>query len=124
MENEYILIINIQSEAKNVFEKALSEEKYNVLENTDLPILLAKKTADKNINLQLEEKVLKLVINIAKEYIGEKSICIDLTKEVKSIMKKAEEYGEVDKERLGNYASWGIKQAIKDAIINSNEKEN
>ena len=111
MENEYILVINIESETKKMYENALEEKGFQIVEHNESQILLAKKTIQ---NTEIEEKILKLAISIAKLYTGRQLIYVDMSKDINEIIKKEQENQENSKP--GIYARWKIGQAIKKAI--------
>ena len=111
MENEYILVINIESETKKMYENALKEKGFQIVDHPENQILLAKKTIQES---DLEEKILKLVISIAKLYTRRQLIYVDMSKDINEIIKKEQENQENNKP--GIYARWKIGQAIKRAI--------
>ena len=122
MENEYILIIDIRSETRKIFEKALLEDKFEMIKSSDEEILLAKKTLNQETDKQLEEQVLRLVLSIARKYKNKGIISLDLSKEINTIIEEKDKDIE-NKFKIGNCERLKIRQAITKAIISKHETE-
>ena len=120
MENEYKLFLNLKDEMKSIYEKNLKNEEYDILINDD-KMLLAKKENDKNINIEHEKQLLKLVESMAKRQSVKGIIYINLTAEINSILQRYKNIENIDYN--DKMVSWPIRQAFTKAIVIREEKK-
>lgn len=120
MENEYKLFLNLKDEMKSIYKKNLKNEEYDILINDD-KMLLAKKENDKNINIEHEKQLLKLVESMAKRQSVKGIIYINLTAEINSILQR---YKDIETINYNDkMVSWPIRQAFTKAIVIREEKK-
>ena len=120
MENEYKLFLNLKDEMKSIYEKNLKNEEYDILINDD-KMLLAKKENDKNINIEHEKQLLKLVESMAKRQSVKGIIYINLTAEINAILQR---YKDIETINYNDkMVSWPIRQAFTKAIVIREEKK-
>lgn len=128
MDNEYILVINAEEQTKKILEKSYKENEYQIFNTSENGIILAKKVFNKDLKYdeKIEEKVLKLVVTIARKYPVKGIITLNMSKEINTIIEEVEENKDQEKYfKLGNHATWRIRQAITKAIVNKyNSEEN
>ena len=84
-------------------------------------ILFVKKINNKNINLLHEKIVLEVAISIARKYIGNGFIHIDISKEVNDILARIKDENKV--KGTDNRITWPLRQAITNAIILKKKNE-
>lgn len=118
MENEYEVISNLNKETKSVYEKHYETENYELLIN-EADLILAKKNLGKEINLEHEKLISKVLVSMLKKYTGHGILYINLTKEFNSILKKLESIPNV--RPSDNAITWPLRQAITKAIVDKNK---
>ena len=92
--------------------------KYDLLKAEDEPIL-AKKIleGDEEAKMTLINANLRLVVNIAKHYVGRGMLFLDLIQEGNlGLMKAVDKFDYTKGYKLSTYATWWIRQAITRAI--------
>ena len=114
MENKYKLLMNLSPELQKVYEKSYKEEKYDILVNED-GIIIAKKENNKDVNVEHEEFVIRVLNSMAKKYKQGGVLYIDISKEINSILKNIKD----DKDMIvaDQRITWPIRQAITKAIV-------
>lgn len=117
MKNKYVILINLSVETKKVYENYYKTEGYKILSNEDT-ILFVKKQNDTKINIEHESNIIKLILNMVKNYFHKGTLYIDLTDEINEILCKSEKKEKIN--LTDNYITLPIKKAIEKAILNKN----
>ena len=120
MENKYQIFLDLDNLTKDVYLKSFMADDYEVIVDEN-NILFVKKINNKNINLLHEKIVLEVAISIARKYIGNGFIHIDISKEVNDILARIKDENKV--KGTDNRITWPLRQAITNAIILKNKNE-
>lgn len=113
MEEEFKIIINMNDEMFDIFQKSLEKEKYEIVEKEE-KILFVKKS-----NSVLTDKQKAIVLSIARKQKVEGTLFVDITSAVQYLMKIPEEKIKND----GKF-SWMMRQAFLKAILEKDRKWN
>lgn len=113
--NEYILIMNLSKEMQTIYEKSLKRDKYEI-KKIEEGLIFAKKEINKEVNIENENKLIELVISIAKKYTDTGMIYINLSEEFNSAL--ANEEFDINKD---GRIRWKMRQEITKAIMNKNK---
>lgn len=120
MENEYKLFLNLKNEMKNIYEKNLKNEEYDILIN-DNKILFARKVNNKNVNIEHEKQLVKLIESMAKRQNTKGILYINLTAEINSILQR---YKNIETINYNDkMVSWPIRQAFTKAMVMREDKK-
>ena len=111
MEEEFKIIINMNDEMFNIFQKSLEKEKYEIVEKEE-KILFVKKS-----NNVLTDKQKAIVLSIARKQKVEGTLFVDITSAVQYLMKIPEEKIKND----GKF-SWMMRQSFLKAILEKDKK--
>lgn len=120
MENKYQIFLDLDNLTKDVYLKSFMADDYEVIVDEN-NILFVKKINNKNINLLHEKIVLEVAISIARKYIGNGFIHIDISKEVNDILARIKDENKV--KGTDNRITWPLRQAITNAIILKKKNE-
>ena len=110
MEEEFKIIMNMNDEMFDIFQKSLEKEEYEIVEKKE-KILFIKKS--KNV---LTDKQKAIILSIARKQNVERMLVWDITSAVQYLMKTPEEKIKND----GRF-SWMMRQSFLKAIIKSSE---
>ncbi len=110
MEEEFKIIMNMNDEMFDIFQKSLEKEEYEIVEKKE-KILFIKKS--KNV---LTDKQKSIILSIARKQNVERMLVWDITSAVQYLMKTPEEKIKND----GRF-SWMMRQSFLKAIIKSSE---
>lgn len=113
MEEEFKIIINMNDEMFDIFQKSLEKEKYEIVEKEE-KILFVKKS-----NNVLTDKQKAIILSIARKQKVEGTLFVDITSAVQYLMKIPEEKIKND----GKF-SWMMRQAFLKAILEKDRKWN
>ena len=108
--NKYVLIMNLGKEMQKIYEKSLEKEEYK-LKFVENGIIFAKKEFDEKIDTNLEEKLIDLVVAIAKKYTKIGVLYIDLSEEFNLALK--DKAFDINKD---GRIRWKIRQEVTKAI--------
>lgn len=111
MEEEFKIIINMNDEMFDIFQKSLEKEKYEIVEKEE-KILFVKKS-----NNVLTDKQKAIILSIARKQKVEGMLFVDITSAVQYLMKIPEEKIKND----GKF-SWMMRQAFLKAILEKDRK--
>lgn len=113
MEEEFKIIINMNDEMFDIFQKSLEKEKYEIVEKEE-KILFVKKS-----NNVLTDKQKAIILSIARKQKVEGTLFVDITSAVQYLMKIPEEKIKND----GKF-SWMMRQSFLKAILEKDKKWN
>lgn len=112
MEEEFKIIINMNDEMFDIFQKSLEKEKYEIVEKEE-KILFVKKS-----NNVLTDKQKAIILSIARKQKVEGTLFVDITSAVQYLMKIPEEKIKND----GKF-SWMMRQSFLKAILEKDKNE-
>ncbi len=119
MEEKYELFMNLAEETHKIYKRALKTEEYEILgEDLERGILLASKG-----KRDLNEKIIQLIISMAKKYPMGGTLAINITKEVQEICNIIEEDKIFESNgKINGKITWLMRQAITKAIVEKGKK--
>ena len=83
--NKYELIINLDSEMKNVYKRSFESNGYEIIAETD-NLIFARKILDASMNLKNEKILVNFTLSMVKKYSSYGVLCLDLSNDYNIIM--------------------------------------
>ena len=114
-ENQYIFLVNIDEQARKIYEKSYQNDKYEIIKRES--IMIAKKEFEK----KMSDEILDFTLNLIFRYNIDKPMIIDLSNEINNIIYECEE-NFPNYIRTNHISILKLKKAIEKSIVDTKRK--